>query len=633
MIRIGRAVAAVLLAVGLSLEHWPDQIDDLYISVAYAHQWITTGDLAWTTGERVEGYSNFLWVVMLAVVERVGADPGLAAQLLSLLSGVAWLGLLSLLLPETLAATLLVLACGAWTALGYWMMMGMETVAAGLLLTLGWVGVARGRVSAGLGLLLGAALLRPEAAGHLLIAMFAGRRWRPALIVGATFGLYHLARHAWFGAWVPTPTLIKIGTPGAWEHGLTQAGLELMSAGGILVLAALVGARWWSVVPLLIQVAVLTRAGGDWMGEARLLVPGLMASVGLATVHPREGSPRRVWVVLAAIAAVASSWVDPRWEGQTVLRWRTVARADQVIRGVTGGLNTPLAADLEFLVNNLPDPAAITSTDVGMPGNIPGLRVYDDIGLVDRVAAEFKFRGKDPALLPILAGRLDPEDGEVTCIRHVDWGQGGATDPDEETARTYTRETLYYDRGQRIRVFCRDLAPPRPGTVVARWAELSGRFWAQPWLAWHHALALADDGRLTEALAVATPTSHRWPGFPPLQDLPDSLSFPRGPVRLDYQPSRGFALYGPWTVTSRPLDLGRGTVDLLVTPEEPGEEGVKLGLAWEGCPQGSERTVTEVQTLSLIVPSCATGRLSVSFLNDAAEGGKDRNVYVRVRDR
>ncbi len=632
MIRLARALAAFALLFGLSVEHWPDQIDDLYISAAFAHEWVTRGHLAWTTGETVEGYSNFLWVVMLAGAERVGADPGLVAQLVSLASGAVFLGFLSLLLPETLAATLLVLACGAWTALGYWSMMGMETVAVGLLLTVGWVCVARERVSLGLGLLFLAALTRPEAAGHLLLGMLAGRRWRPALLVGASFGIYHLLRHAYFGAWIPTPTLIKIGTPGRWQEGLQQAGTELVSAAGIVLLAALAGARWWSVVPLAIQVAVLTRAGGDWMGEARLLVPGVMASVGLATVRPRAVRPRRLLLAVVGVITVASSWLDPRWEGRTVLAWRTVARTDQLVRGVTGGLNTPLAADVEFLVNHLPDPAAITSTDVGMPGNIPGLRVYDDIGLVDRVAAEFKYGG-DQALLPILAARLAPVGGEVTCIRHVDWGQGGATDPDPETAKTYVRETLYYDRGQRIRVFCRDVPPPPSGTVVARWAELSSRFWAQPWLAWHHALALADDGRLAEALAVATPTSRRWPGFPPLQDLPDSLSFPRGPVRLDYQPSRGFALYGPWTVTSRPLDLSRGTVDLVVTPEEPGDEGVKLGLTWEGCPAGTERYVKEVQAIPLIVPSCATGRLSVSFLNDSAEGGHDRNVYVRVRDR
>lgn len=624
----------MVLATGLSIQHWPDQIDDLYISAAYAHEWVTHGQLAWTTGERVEGYSNLLWVVLLAVAEAAGADPGLVAQVVSWGSGLAFLALLSLLLPETLVGTLLVLACGAWSAFGYWSMMGMETVAAGLLLTLGWVAVARQRVSLGLVLLLLAALTRPEGAGHLLLGMLAGRRWRPALVVGSAFGLYHLARHAWFGAWVATPTLIKIGTPGRWQEGLAQAGSELVTAAGIVVLAVLAGARWWSVVPLLVQVVVLTRAGGDWMGEARLLLPGVMASVGLAAVSARATSPRRITVGLAAVVAVAASAADAQWNGATVLRWRTVARTDQIVRGVTGGLNTPLAADIEFLVNTLPDPAAISSTDVGMPGNIPGLRVYDNIGLVDRTAAEFKFGGaQDPALLAILSGRLAAEGGEITCIRHVAWGQGGATDPDPETAKTYVRETVYYDRGQRIRMFCRDLPPPPSGTVVARWAELSNRFWAQPWLAWHHALALADDGRLAEALEVATPTSRRWPGFPPLQDLPDSLSFPRGPVRLDYQPSRGFALYGPWTVTSRPLDLTRGTVDLLVTPEDPGEEGVKIGLAWEGCEGASARFVKEVQAIPLIVPSCATGRLSVSFLNDSSEGGRDRNVYVRVRDR
>jgi len=631
VLRLSRAALGFAIALVLSIRHWPDQLDDLYISVGYAHQWLTTGELTWTSGERVEGYSNFLWVVLLAAAEGVGADPGLVAQVASLASGLAFLVLLSWLLPETLLASAVVVAAGAWAPLGYWMMMGMETVFAGLLLASGWAAVATRRVPLGLALLGLAALTRPEAIGHLALAAVVGRRWRPALLAAAALGVYHLLRHAWFGAWVAAPTLVKVGAPGPWTEGLAQSGAELVTATGVLTLAGLAGGRVWALAPLLLQVVVLTRASGDWMGHARLLVPGLMATLALAAAAPAVRAVPRWAVAAGVLLTVLSSAIEPLWVGKVDLKWRRLPTGTEVHRALTGGLNTPLAADVEFLVNQLADPAAVYSTDVGMPGNVPGLRVYDPVGLVDRASAEWNY-SHDPALLPVFRARLDPVSGDVTCIRHAAWAKGGATELDPESAVTYSVATTYWDRGQAVRMFCRPVTPPPPGTVVARWAQLARRFPAQPWLAWHHGLALADAGRLEEALAAARPAGRRWSGFPPLQDLPDSLSFPRGPVRLDYQPSRGFALYGPGTLVSRPLALG-GRVDLLVVPENPGEAGVELGVAWEGCPDAETLRIAEVTTVPLSPPACATGRVAVSFLNDASEGGKDRNVYLRVRDR
>ena len=125
----------------------------------------------------------------------------------------------------------------------------------------------------------------------------------------------------------------------------------------------------------------------------------------------------------------------------------------------------------------------------------------------------------------------------------------------------------------------------------------------------------------------------RWTGFPPLQDLPDALGFTGGPVRLDYQPSLGFALYAAGALTSRPLDIRDGSVDLVVFPENPGAEGVELGVQWEGCADGEMLRVSEAATFPLSVPPCAGERVTVAFLNDADVAGKDRNVFLRVRDR
>lgn len=43
--------------------------DDAFISFVYARNWVEGNGLTWCTGERVEGYSNFLWVLIAAVGE------------------------------------------------------------------------------------------------------------------------------------------------------------------------------------------------------------------------------------------------------------------------------------------------------------------------------------------------------------------------------------------------------------------------------------------------------------------------------------------------------------------------------------------------------------------------------------
>ncbi len=63
-------------------------LDDAFISFRYARNLIETGELTWNPGERVpvEGYTNFLWTLLLAGVMGLGSDPVMASQLLGLFS-------------------------------------------------------------------------------------------------------------------------------------------------------------------------------------------------------------------------------------------------------------------------------------------------------------------------------------------------------------------------------------------------------------------------------------------------------------------------------------------------------------------------------------------------------------------
>ena len=58
--------------------------DDAYISFRYADNWARGLGPVFNAGERVEGYTNFLWTALLAGLIKLGAHPGQASLVISL---------------------------------------------------------------------------------------------------------------------------------------------------------------------------------------------------------------------------------------------------------------------------------------------------------------------------------------------------------------------------------------------------------------------------------------------------------------------------------------------------------------------------------------------------------------------
>jgi len=67
-------------------------VDDAYISFRYAENLAAGHGLVYNVGERVEGYTNFLWTVLLAVLARFGASVPTASKVLGALlsAGSLW---------------------------------------------------------------------------------------------------------------------------------------------------------------------------------------------------------------------------------------------------------------------------------------------------------------------------------------------------------------------------------------------------------------------------------------------------------------------------------------------------------------------------------------------------------------
>lgn len=293
-------------------------LDDSYISFRYARNLAQGEGLVFNPGERVEGYTNFLWTVLLAAAIRAGADPVLASEVLAAAAAVGALVLLALLgrrlvrgpgkavpvlLPpllfaglgaearhvvsgmETLLFTFLVLAafaCLEWRRPG--------AFAAGLVFGLAALTRPEGVLYAGLAALgLAVAPARPPDDGA---APRASHRLREPLLLAAgvsTFTLPHLAwRLAYYGHPVPNTFYAKVAGPHLLR--LERGAESLVKLVGdlpvwpVLVLAlfalpAVRARRFWAfaVAVVVATWAYFVAVGGDFLFffGARLLLPAL----------------------------------------------------------------------------------------------------------------------------------------------------------------------------------------------------------------------------------------------------------------------------------------------------------------------------------------------------------------------
>ena len=67
--------------------------DDAYISFRYAANLAEHGQLVFNLGERVEGFTNFLWTVLLAAGIKLGLGPVATSRFLGVAFGVGTLAL------------------------------------------------------------------------------------------------------------------------------------------------------------------------------------------------------------------------------------------------------------------------------------------------------------------------------------------------------------------------------------------------------------------------------------------------------------------------------------------------------------------------------------------------------------
>ena len=122
----------VFLILLLHINYLRFVCDDAFISFRYAKNFVEGHGLVYNIGEKVEGYTNFLWTLLLSLFMKIGLNVVVVSQVLGALFGLATIFLLlrlnRWLYPvENLfnyLAPLFLVCCGAYAA---WSTGGLET--------------------------------------------------------------------------------------------------------------------------------------------------------------------------------------------------------------------------------------------------------------------------------------------------------------------------------------------------------------------------------------------------------------------------------------------------------------------------------------------------------------------------
>ncbi len=354
------ALAVAALIAGISHVAWPWMVDDAFISLRFAERLVAGHGLTWTDGERVEGYSNLLWVLLTSGCLLLGIDGMTAVRGLGIACTAGTFAVLlgSRLLPAVWPAPLAVVVLASIGATPTWAIGGLEAPLMMLLVAIAMANVvaavkgpvpgeaARARWhlgAAGIALALAACtrvdgLLWTFVAAVAVVA-FAPRgtpphgaplvrqlRWLLMIPFAAVLAQL-VFRAAYYGDWLPNTGRAKA----AWSAASLAAGAGYVAAAAVglraLLLPAVLGAAralkraarpavllcvlgastWWLYI---------LQIGGDAFPRSRLLVPSLVPLTVLAAhgfaVLAATNRAGRLLAWLAAVGCVVLATWDAR---------------------------------------------------------------------------------------------------------------------------------------------------------------------------------------------------------------------------------------------------------------------------------------------------------------------------------
>ncbi len=401
--------------------YWEQINDDAFITFRYSRNLVLGRGPCYNPGEPVEGYTNFLLMLMMAgAIAALGPDDVLfCAKLVGLLAGLTGVLLAVQLTARWLRsidrlrdrAALLAPLAGALVALdaGYALhsTTGLETTLFAALIILALLAADRtlttGRWQALGAVLALLALTRPEGVGLtvavLLSAALAGRRRTlrllalDALIAFGMIAAHTAFRYHTYHDLLPNTYYAKAGGI-AWkasglDYLLAFCGRHLLWIVPVLLVAAPLIAPAHLRVRLLPPLATVAAGaaavclgGADWMPAFRLCVVYLPACAALATLAAvlliaRLRAPATAFWLLVALPGVLAA---RQWPLGWTYRDHALTRTRGYLRGH--------AALAEWLREHCPPGGTVALMDIGLVGyRCIDLRILDITGLTDRTIA------------------------------------------------------------------------------------------------------------------------------------------------------------------------------------------------------------------------------------------------------
>lgn len=411
--RTGYMVLIAVAVIGLIVHSFlfvRYTVDDAYISFRYARNLADGNGLVFNNGERVEGYTNFLWTIVHSICIRAGFRPDIFAKGLGLASalGTSVLILKLAILWGHPLAPLSVFAFLLWSASGavaVATMAGLETHAFTFLLTLGIVlyskPVRPTRDFAGALLAMSvAALMRPEAV--LIIALTLGhyyvttkpssyRTW-PLVLPLSLLLPFLLWKLSYYGS--PFPNTLSAKSGGGYDqlvrgYGYIKGFVNEYGKVGFYFLGLLPYLRLplgrqrsYSLTILIAYLSYIVVTGGDWIPHYRFLLPilpliYLSVQDGLLLVwdlFSRGRRPWRWWAPSLMTVVLAIILFDIANQSH-YLRLHTEMWAN--------GYDYAHKYVGNWLRDEAEDDETVALMDVGLIGYLSPMRVLDITGLTD----------------------------------------------------------------------------------------------------------------------------------------------------------------------------------------------------------------------------------------------------------
>jgi arabinofuranosyltransferase len=429
----GLIVLAAIVLHNIVIHPW--MLDDAFITFRYAENYASGLGLVYNPAEHVEGYTTFLWVILLGLCKIIGLNIVIFSKVLAaifatgtivlVMTGYRFISEVNRL--ESALAAIFLATCGIFAP---WVSSGMEVTLFTYLILLTLflyikaiksINSHKYFVMTG-GLLALTVLTRPEGA-ILVIIIFADSLYRSikkhnlnilsiTLPAALTYVPYFIWRINYYGYLLPNTFYAKVDNSAAQvARGFEYMGNFVLPSIFLLILAVIgiicINRRqrgntiYLMISAILLFTIYIVIVGGDCMPAFRFVVP-VMPLICILAAAGAICITRRIWILAIIIIAVCSFNIYQAMNNKNIGQH---INADQVyLNGKYVGL---------WLKDNFPANTIIATNTAGSIPYYSGFYTIDMLGMNDEHIAHRKISGMGTGL----AGHEKGDGGYVLGLK------------------------------------------------------------------------------------------------------------------------------------------------------------------------------------------------------------------------